>query len=112
MSQVSALIKLCKVKKLPNEVEDLIGYTIIRIEQDLILTVYPVKGEVYNPNVLPVVAELTTTAVYDACNFVGEHEFQILVRDEIRSWRLTCDENSSPMKRPSLILIAPIISAS
>ncbi len=65
-----------------NEVEDLICHTVICVEQDLILAVHPVEGKIYNPNVLPVVAKLTTAAVYDACNFVCEHEFKVLVLNE------------------------------
>jgi hypothetical protein len=56
------------------EIEDLVSYTILCVEQDLILTVYPVERQVNNSDMLPVVAQLSTTAVYDARNFVGEHK--------------------------------------
>ncbi len=51
------------------------------------------------------VGDLLSAAVYDIVDLVGDAELKILRLDGEGTWA----ENSSPMKRPSLILIAPII---
>lgn len=69
----------------------------------------PVVRQVLDSNRLPVIRDLSARTVDDPCDFIGNHKFKVL--DEMRRG-ITYAASSSPMKSPSLILIAPIISGS
>ena len=77
--------------------------------------VVPVEGEINNANRAPVIRNLPSCTVHYARDLVSNHELEIL------SFRLNCKYDrerfteaaySSPRKRPSLILMAPIIGMS
>jgi len=61
-----------------NKAEDFIRYDITLVQNDLIICVNPVVCEVNYTNGLPVVRNLTTTAINYTCNLVGNNEVQIL----------------------------------
>ena len=61
-----------------DEVKDLVGHFILRVEKNLVLLVHPVEGEVGNANALPHVANRVTRAVHDMGYFVRYNEFQVL----------------------------------
>lgn len=96
-----------------DEVEDEIGGMVCVVEEHLVLLVQPLKRQVLHSNCLPMVWNLLSSAVDDMSDLVCHHELQIL--EEVISGKkrsFTWAANSSPMKSPSFILIAPIISSS
>ena len=106
------------LKSLLYELEDSGGSLVFRVQHDLnlgqtfgshlIVLVQPEEGQVGNSDRLPMVGDLLASAVDDVCDLVGYHEFQVL-RAKPRSF-LTWLASSSPMKSPSLIFMAPIMS--
>jgi len=81
----------------------------------LIVLIEPEECEIGHPDGLPVVWDLLTCAVDDVGDLVCHHELQVLLCNILitvlaEEDGLTCAANSSPMNRPSLILMAPIMS--
>ena len=98
-----------------DEVVYLTSDLVLQVIQDLVLAVVPIEGQVDDAYVFPAVLHLPTRAVYYPRNFVREDEFQVLSCPQVQVngflIQLTCDANSSPIKSPSTILIAPIASS-
>lgn len=67
-----------------NEVKYLLSDSVICVKKDLVLAVNPVESQVDYADVLPVVGELATAAVYYASNFVREDKLQILITETER----------------------------
>ena len=81
----------------------------------LIVLIEPEESEIGHSDGLPVVRDLLASAVDDVGDLVCHHELQVLLCNILITTLgeedgLTCAANSSPMNRPSLILIAPIMS--
>ena len=81
----------------------------------LVVLIKPEESEIGHPDWLPVVRDLLASAVDDVGDLVCHHELQVLLCNILITTLgeedgLTCAANSSPMNRPSLILIAPIMS--
>lgn len=58
-----------------DEIEDLVSNFVVCVEKYLVFTVYPVESQIYNSYVLPVVAQLSATAVDDTRHLVWKHKF-------------------------------------
>ena len=61
-----------------NEVKDLIRHLILRVEEDLVLLINPVKGEISNADTFPHVTDGITGAIDHVRHFIGYDEFQVL----------------------------------
>lgn len=79
----------------------------------LVVLIQPEEGQVCDPYGLPVILNLSTRAIDNVGDLVSDDELQVLHATKvIYNKQLTVEASSSPMKSPSLILIAPIISGS
>jgi len=111
---------LGRVQSLFYEFENGIGGFILDVKHNLngpincpylVVLVQPEECEISDPDRLPVIGDLLASAVDNMRDFVSDDELQVL-RSVSKNLGITWLASSSPMKRPSLILMAPIMSCS
>lgn len=70
-----------------------------------IILFYPIECQIFDIHCIPLVLYLGTRTINDVSYFIIRDEFSILYYKKI----VTYDAYSSPMNKPSFILIAPTI---
>lgn len=58
-----------------NEVIYLVGDFVFFVEQHLVLTINPIKSQINHSHMLPVIAQLSTTAINYTSDFIRKHKF-------------------------------------
>jgi hypothetical protein len=91
-----------------HKIKNLLSVVVPLIENYLALLVHPEKWKVHNLDVFPVVGHLSRWGVDDMSHLVRHDKLQILKYDFHKP---TWAANWSPIKRPSMIFIAPIMSS-
>jgi len=71
------------LQSLLDEDEGFVGYDITLIKDDLAISINPVVSQIGYANALPMVRNLATRTIDDACHLVGNNELQILRRQLI-----------------------------
>ena len=66
---------LVLVHGIVDESKDLIACFVLRVKEDLVLLIEPVESEVLNPDVGPLVLNLTPRTIDDLGDLVGHYEF-------------------------------------
>ena len=108
-----------------NEFKDVFGGLVCRVEEHLVFLVEPEEGQVDYAHLLPLVLNLLPRAINNSSNLVHLYKVHVLsnrishtqtaistgYESGRKKGKLTYAANSSPIKRPSLILMAPIMSS-
>ena len=89
--------RLCVLVRRIDEIHNLSRDVVFRVEQLLVVRVDPVEGQIHDSDGLPVIRNFLSGAVNYMCDFVTDHEFEVLgsqfVPDEERIFDLDCSDH-------------------